>query len=135
MLSMEYKFDMQRERKRKTLTCRNDEEWAKKWQERESEWDCAVFVYIVCLYLFQSSQNSPQNVLMMVEVSLHCCLLWTPPNLFIYSFLVIYVLFCLGFPRVIFLSLSFIQIFGNQKIFKLFFFFQYECCMLHLFKI
>lgn len=72
---MEYKFDMQRERKRKTLTCRNDEEWAKKWQERESEWDCAVFVYIVCLYLFQSSQNSPQNVLMMVEVSLHCCLL------------------------------------------------------------
>lgn len=64
---MEYKFDMQRERKRKTLKCRNDEEWAKKWQERESEWDCAVFVYIVCLYLFQSSQNSPQNVLMMVE--------------------------------------------------------------------
>lgn len=127
---------MRRERKRRTLRCRNDEEWAKKGRrERESEWDCAVFVYIVCLYLFQSSQNSPQNVLMMVEVSLQCCLLYTLPNLFIYSFLVIYILFCLGFPRVIFLSLSFIKIFGNWKIFKLFFFIQNECCMLHLFNI
>lgn len=55
---MEYKFDMQRERKRMSQ---------KMAGERESEWDCDVFVYIVCLYLFQSSQNSPQNVLMMVE--------------------------------------------------------------------